>query len=83
MSSQEFVARARGEYSEMPGLRLTILQAAKLWHLDQATCGNVLDALVREQFLFRTADGAYMMWPGRPRPAKADLSAPAPMRRAQ
>jgi hypothetical protein len=82
MSSHDFVARARGEYNEMPGLRLTIWQASKLWHLDHATCTDVLDALVKEGFLFRTADGAYMMWAG-PSPAKAALSSVWPMRRAQ
>ena len=29
--------RIRGEFLEMPGLRLTSAQAARLWHVDAAT----------------------------------------------
>ena len=32
------VERARGEFLEMPGLRLTIPQAARLWGLDTDSC---------------------------------------------
>ena len=40
--------RVRGEYREMPGLRLTIPQAARLFNLDHAHCVKVLDKLVTE-----------------------------------
>jgi hypothetical protein len=52
--------RIRGEYLEMPGLRLTVAQAQRLWGLDRAACDTVLAALVDLQFLFRNRDGAYM-----------------------
>ena len=70
------VARVRGEYREMPGLRLTFPQACRLWALDRETCEAVLQSLMAERFLFRTTDGAFIAMPSsdmRPRPAKAHL----------
>lgn len=52
--------RIRGEFLEMPGLRLTINQAARLWHVDAATCAAVMRRLVAERFLMRTRAGAYV-----------------------
>jgi hypothetical protein len=43
--------RVHGEYMEMPGLRLTLAQACRLWNVDQATSLDVLNHLVDEQFL--------------------------------
>ena len=54
------VARIRGEYREMPGLRLTLVQACRLWQMDPAECELVLHRLLEEQFLARTADGAFV-----------------------
>jgi len=51
--------RIRGEFVEMPGLRLTLQQAARLWHLDQTLVTALLGALVEARFLARTPDGAY------------------------
>ena len=58
--SLDVLRRVRGEYLEMPGLRLTIAQAQRLWGLDRAVCDALLGALVEAKFLFRTRDGAYM-----------------------
>jgi hypothetical protein len=63
MSLGELRSRIRGEYAEMPGLRLTLAQASRLWNVDAQLCGSVLNGLVDDHFLFRTRDGAYMMWP--------------------
>jgi hypothetical protein len=52
--------RIRGEFLEMPGLRLTSEQAARLWHVDVATCTFVLSRLVSDRFLIRTRTGAYV-----------------------
>ena len=52
--------RIRGEYVEMPGLRLTSRQAGRLWNLDQTACEEILATLVQELFLSRTSDGAYL-----------------------
>jgi len=57
---RDLLTRIRMEYIEMPGLRLTSRQARRLWNLDQSTCEELLAALVREEFLSQTADGAYL-----------------------
>jgi hypothetical protein len=48
---QAVVDRIRGEFNEMPGLRLTPKQAARLWGLDPTACDEVLDRLVATSFL--------------------------------
>lgn len=68
------LSRIRGEYSEMPGLKLTVPQACRLWQLDRDTCESVLDQLAAEHFLLRTAEGSYIAFPPtRPSAAKATL----------
>ena len=47
------------EFAEMPGLRLTIAQAQKLWTIDRATCAELLERLVSARLLVRGADGRY------------------------
>ncbi len=54
------VERVRGEYLEMPGLRLTEAQAARLCGIEPATCRLVLDRLTADRFLVRKEDGTYM-----------------------
>lgn len=54
------ICRIRGEYTEMPGLRLTSRQACRLWQLDVSTCEAILNDLVQERFLDRTRDGAFV-----------------------
>jgi DNA-binding IclR family transcriptional regulator len=43
----------------MPGLKLTMSQAQRLWALDAATCEALLHALVENGFLAPTHDGSY------------------------
>jgi DNA-binding IclR family transcriptional regulator len=57
------IARVRGEYSEMPGLRLTCAQACRLWHMHVSTCEELLKQLVKEGFLCKTDKGAYIAAP--------------------
>lgn len=45
--------RAQGEYLEMPGQRLTVPQASKLWDVDANVAGAVLERLVQRRFLRR------------------------------
>ena len=52
--------RIRGEYIEMPGHRLTVAQAQRLWGLNRAACDAVFGALVDAKFLIRNRDGAYV-----------------------
>lgn len=58
--SDAMLQRAKSEFLEMPGLRLTIRQAARLWALDACDCERLLDTLVEARFLSRTRDGAYV-----------------------
>jgi hypothetical protein len=43
----------------MPGMRLTIEQAMRLWNLDRQACSAVLDSLVASHFLQIDAFGRY------------------------
>jgi len=51
--------RIRGEFLEMPGLRLTCRQTQRLWGLDEQTCLTLLQFLVETKFLHRLGDGRY------------------------
>ena len=52
--------RVRGQYFEMPGLHLTVDQAQRLLDLDAQTVSRVLSSLVRDGFLARARDGAFI-----------------------
>jgi hypothetical protein len=52
--------RVRGEFREMPGLRLSVAQARRLWNVDDHVCSTVLDDLVADGFLRRTDQGIYV-----------------------
>ena len=52
----EALRRARAEFREMPGLKLTEAQAARLLSFDSVLCRAVLAALVDQRFLTRTRD---------------------------
>lgn len=58
-SIEEALRRARAEFLEMPGLRLTVAQAQRLWDLDQTVCETLLGVLTEAGFLRRTRDGTY------------------------
>jgi hypothetical protein len=49
--------RVRSEFLEMPGLRLTIRQAACLWGLEPSACEHVIEVLVQSAFLRWTPGG--------------------------
>jgi hypothetical protein len=53
----ELIERVYGEFVEMPGLRLTLPQAKRLWDLDEQTCVRLLERLVEFGFLCRTVCG--------------------------
>jgi hypothetical protein len=56
---QRTLQRLRGEFLEMPGLRLTVQQAERLCGVDPAVCKAILDALVEAKFLSIKQDGSY------------------------
>lgn len=60
---ESLAARVRGEYGEMPGLRLTLGQACRLWQMEASTCERLLEQLVRERFLYKTNTGCYVALP--------------------
>lgn len=52
-------ARVRGEFAEMPGLRLTARQAQLLFGLDRALCERILRCAVSDGWLVCTPAGLY------------------------
>ena len=62
----DVLRRVQGEYTEMPGLRLTSAQAQRLWGLDRTACDTLLGALVDAKFLAQTRDGAFIRQEGAP-----------------
>ena len=52
--------RVRGEFDEMPGLRLTLAQAGALLGLPGPASGWVLERLAKDGFLARSPGGLYM-----------------------
>jgi hypothetical protein len=59
--SPQLLARIRGEFREMPGLRLTLQQARRLLGLDLATCSAALAILQTAGFLILTRDGQFVL----------------------
>lgn len=49
--------RIKAEFSEMPGLRLTLPQAARVFGLDRTRCERLLYELVRQRVLW--TDGCW------------------------
>jgi hypothetical protein len=67
MRIDDVLQRIQGEYTEMPGLRLTPAQAQRLWGLDRKMCEQLLDVLVKAEFLSQTRDGSFIKTDGGPR----------------
>jgi hypothetical protein len=59
-TTKEWVQLVRGEYLEMPGLRLTRSQVQRLWGLANDECDAVICELIAAGFLRRTPGGAYI-----------------------
>jgi hypothetical protein len=66
MRIDDVLQRIQGEYTEMPGLRLTPAQAQRLWGLDRTVCDELLEALVKAKFLSQTRDGSFIKTDGGP-----------------
>jgi hypothetical protein len=58
-SYHDMLNRIRGEYLEMPGMRLSSQQVRRLSGMDETTCQSVLDDLVRAAFLRLDPEGRY------------------------
>jgi hypothetical protein len=59
--SEAFLTRVKAEYAAMPGLRLTVLQAARLWNVHSRTADAARRALADTGYLRRRIDGAYAL----------------------
>jgi len=85
-SVRDPIERVRAEYLEMPGLRLTSEQLARLCGIDRGMCDLVLEALIDRKVLALGSDGRYGRLTGgesiRPRRARADLAAATRPRKA-
>ena len=46
LDERELRTRVQAEFREMPGLKLTVPQASRLFSIDRASCERVLGALV-------------------------------------
>lgn len=57
----QLLTRIRGEFSEMPGLQLTLAQARRLLNLDIMTCSAALAVLEAAGFLATNRDGAFVL----------------------
>ena len=60
LSEREWIQIIRGEFLEIPGLRLTRDQIQRLWDLRRDDCSTVLEELLDQGFLRATADGSYV-----------------------
>jgi Fic family protein len=58
---EETVRRVQAEFLEMPGLKLTVPQAQRLWGVDRPTCEAVISQLTESRFLQRTREGAVVL----------------------
>ena len=57
---RDALLRVEGEYRDMPGLNLTLPQAARLLGLDQSTCERALAILIERRVLKRSMNGTYV-----------------------
>jgi Fic family protein len=59
--SEATLRRVRAEFLEMPGLKLTLSQAQRLWGMDRSTCEALIEELMASRFLAKTRDGAVVL----------------------
>jgi len=56
----DWIQIVRGEYLEIPGLRLTRSQVQRFWGLDAALCDQILDSLLGARFLQQTRGDGFV-----------------------
>ena len=64
VTGADHLVRIQAEYREMPGLKLTAAQASRFWSLGPDDSRTLLDQLVESRFMWRTADGHYVLLAG-------------------
>lgn len=55
----QLIPSIRKEYLDMPGVALTLPQAARLWDVDEHTCQDALETLISAGFLTLRDDGRF------------------------
>lgn len=61
-SHEQILDRLRGEFREMPGMRLTLEQVQRLCGIEPPLCKLALQTLVEAKFLRVGSDGAYALF---------------------
>jgi hypothetical protein len=61
MNVDRVARRVLSEFEEMPGLKLTVRQASRLFGLDEPVCRVVIDRLVDAAYLRETHGGAVVL----------------------
>lgn len=61
LAAQDLALRVHGEFKEMPGLRVNLQQAQRLWGLDAARCEAILNALVDTGLLMCTRERLFAL----------------------
>ena len=59
VADDALACRVRGEFSEMPGMRLTLEQAMRMWTMNRETCKSLLRSLLATRFLEIDGSGRY------------------------
>jgi len=57
MNVETIARRVLSEFEEMPGMSLTLRQAARLFGLDQDFCREIIDTLIDSAYLRQTSAG--------------------------
>jgi tRNA G26 N,N-dimethylase Trm1 len=57
--TEEIISTIRGEFNEMPGMRLTRAQFCRLWHLEGKHAERVIGALTASGFLRKDRENRY------------------------
>jgi DNA-binding IclR family transcriptional regulator len=58
----QILDRLRGEFREMPGMKLTLEQVQRLCGIEPQLCKRALEALVEAKFLRVGSGGTYMLF---------------------
>jgi len=61
VDSTDLLRLIRAEYREIPGLKLTKVQARRLWGIEPHVCDAVFTALLDSRFLAETPTHAYVL----------------------
>jgi DNA-binding IclR family transcriptional regulator len=58
-ATKQIIDAIRGEFNEMPGMRLTHDQFCRLWHLERQEAERVISSLTASGFLRRDGNNRY------------------------